>query len=458
MRKKTSLLAWLLVSLLAVGAFFVYAAGDSVLLTGSFGNSHSTGSFSTGGNAGMISFDYIPLSASGAQIVWLGTSSQTVYLTWIFWSETTGWATFSDVGAWPVIIIPPGTGSNIRDPWYLSGYAWSENAWWINMNHGEPYASGVVFLPDTTSLAWYAWSDTLGWIYFWSGSGTLWLDKGFIWKVAIGGGIAGNKWFSVLYDVSKGYDTATLWAFLNTVRKNVAIIIRNAGAKINTDLLLTSPIPFNRAMIYQISGNPLAYRKYSTMQVAFDNTTDKVRSLIVIGADIYIDADVMNPPWLPESRTIISLKNDNGDGWNIYIWWTVKKIEASLVAEKTIWSWDEVNVPPVQLSPYYKTKKSIFLDLPKNQLYIKGTTASYNTIGGSSKDGGAVCPAFMKNPNDPCTYDTALPYDWNYFRAYDPTNSARRAYPNSSKDAYSTIIEYDPRILQDPPPGLETRK
>jgi hypothetical protein len=109
---------------------------------------------------------------------------------------------------------------------------------------------------------------------------------------------------------------------------------------------------------------------------------------------------------------------------------------------------------PGTLSPYYVSKASVFTDIPRNQLFIKGALGSYNTIGGSSKDGGAVCPYIIDNI-EPCTYDSAVKYDLNYFRIYNGA-PPRRAYPDASKDEYSVIVEYDPRTLLDPPPGLES--
>jgi hypothetical protein len=157
---------------------------------------------------------------------------------------------------------------------------------------------------------------------------------------------------------------------------------------------------------------------------------------------------------MTQSRAIIALKNEKGEWWNIWIRWSVKQVEATLFAEKTIWSWEEFITG--SLSPYYVAKKSLFLDIPRNQLYIKGWVAWHNTIGWWSKDGWAVCP-YLSDVIEVCTYDTAVKYDWNYFRIFSG-QPARRAYPDDSKDYYSVVIEYDSRVLQDPPPGLETKK
>ncbi len=453
MLKKSFLFLVAFVSLIGLGVFFVSSAGYSILLSGYFGNTHSTGAFSTGWNAGVLSFDDTPSAYSGAQVVGFAASSD-VYLTGIFWLETVGWATFSDVWAWPVVVVSPGTGSNIRDPWYLSGYAWSDNAGWISLNHGESYASWVWFFPDTTSIAGYAWNDNIWWISF--ATGSVWVGSGFIGQVGVWGSIGGTKSFSTLYTPGSTITSASLGTFMNAVRKNVSILSRNAEKSstgyINTDFTLSSPFAFNKTLIYKKDTNPSdLFLKYSTIQTAFDSSMDNTKSLIVIGGDIYIDTDVTTPAYVNYPRAFIALRNELWQWGNIYIKWSVKNVQASLVAEKTIWSGEEFISGA--LSPYFINKKSVFLDIPKTQLYIKWFIASYNTIGGSSKTWGAVCPVFTKN-DETCTYDSAIPYDWNYFRSFDKT-PWNRAYPNSSKDIYSVVMEPNPGVMQNPPPWLE---
>ncbi len=441
------------ISILGIGALLVYAAGE-VIFTGSFGDSHSTGSFSLWGNAGIVSFDNIPAGFSGSQAVGLSGSSS-VYLTGIFFLQTVGWATFSDVGMGGAEIIPPV--NSIRDPWYLSGYAWSENAGWMKLNHGESYASGVWYIPDTMSLTWFAWSNTLWWIPF--DSKTASVEAAFIGKATVWGSIWGVTTFSTLYTPGTTFwawvDGATLGGFLNTVRKNVQVISRNAtgNSKVNSNFNLSTPVNITSAILYKKATNPTwEYFKYSTISTAFNNATDKIRSVVVIWADIYIDADVISSTF-SFPRTFITLQNDLWQWGNIYIKWSVKKIEASLIAERTIFSGDD---PGTWLTPYFINKKSVFLDLPKTQLYIKWLVASYNTFWWSSKTGGAVCPAFTRN-SIACNYDTAIPYDWNYFRSFDHT-AGNRAYKDSSKDSYSVVMEPDPRLIQDPPPWLENTR
>lgn len=441
--------------LLFAGVLFVIATGDSIQLKGFFGNPHNTGSFDPAGNAWEISFDKEPAIIpaewfSWVQIVHLGTDcvntpKSDLVLTGTFWVETVGWATFSDVWSGPVCIIPPIDGKNIRSDWTLSGYAWSENAGWIKLNPGETFASGVIYLPDTNSFTGFAWSDTLGWISFAASSES---KKWFIWQVKVIGNIGGSKVFDVLSTTpGKAYDSVALTSLINQVKKNVALQMRNAGNKINTTLIDQSNAnTFVDSMVFNIVENASdVFVKYSTLKTRFNNDSD--RSLITIGADIVIDVDFT---WgADKSRSIIALKNEKWQWWDIYISGDVKKINASIVAEGTIYSGKDFL--STQLTTYYTNKSSAFLDLPHNQLWIVGSVLGHNTIGWGSKDDQPVCPYNGININ--CTYDTAIPYDWNYFRAYTGTD-AGRAYKNNSFDSYSTIIDYDPRILSDPPPGL----
>lgn len=441
------------------GGIFLYAAGETVILKGIFGNTHNTGFFNPAGNAGLVDFQnspssYSPGEYSEVQIIKNPTNSGQLFLTGMFWMQTVGWTTFSDVGAGPVLVIPPANGDNIRNPtWYLSGYAWNENAGWIALNHGDSNASGVTYFPDTSSFTGYAWSNSLGWISFSSGSFAV--SKGFIGQVKVMGNIGGSKTFDVgalWVTPGKSFDSLTLNNILNTTRKNVAIMLRNAWAgQINT-IGQPSPNSFVNTMIFRSLSNPSdAYVSYSTIKTPFINDAD--RTLLSIGADIYIDVDFTGSSFGTKPRSIIALKNDVGQWGDIYISGDVKKIQATLVADGTIWSGTGGSSAP--LTPYYKNKASAFLDIPKRQLWIVGSLISHNTIGGGSKDGGASCPYTDTAIVGGCNYDNAVPYDLNYFRGYSGSADATwRAYKNTSLDAYSTIIDYDPLILSDPPPGL----
>ena len=89
-------------------------------------------------------------------------------------------------------------------------------------------------------------------------------------------------------------------------------MIRNAGSYVNTHLDGAGAVSFNKAMIFKSDNNPsLEFVTYSSIETAFDN--DLSRSLVVVGADIYIDVDILPPPLMIQSRAIIALKNEKGE-------------------------------------------------------------------------------------------------------------------------------------------------
>ncbi len=98
------------------------------------------------------------------------------------------------------------------------------------------------------------------------------------------------------------------------------------------------------------------------------------------------------------------------------------------------------------------------LTLGNNQLYIRGSLISRNTIGGSF-----VRPAkCVYGETTTCTQDRSNQYDLNYFRQTPPSRAVgspgatTRAYGNDTTnlDTYSLIIELDPRLAATPPPGF----
>lgn len=82
----------------------MYAAGESVLLKGIFGNNLPTGSFDPNGNAGIVDFEnppfpYNPSEYSEVQIIKNPSNTGELFLTGMFWMQTVGWSTFADVGS-----------------------------------------------------------------------------------------------------------------------------------------------------------------------------------------------------------------------------------------------------------------------------------------------------------------------------------------------------------------------
>lgn len=410
------------------------------LLSGIMGTSHTLGSFLPWGNAGTVTFinssDESLLSHSGVYLD--ATDPSNLTLTGIFFLQNVWWTEIkNDVGN-PAIVTPPSTGNSLLDPWIVSGLAWNENAGWMSLDSLDPASySWIHYLPATQSFTGYAWSDTLGYIDFWLSSG---LDVGFIGKVKIIGNIGWNKSFDVLYNLGSKFNSVSVTGFLNTVRKNIAILYRGISPGDTNGYIKTSigvaPAKINDSLYYKLSSASTPVTLWSPNLLDVQDA----RSLIVEWTDVYINADILLDPAVKKPRAIIAMKDASWNGGNIYISSNVKNIYASLVAEWSIYSGDSA-------SALYNDTKAKVTNLPANQLYIYGMVISRNTIGWSTTST-VTCPYTEAT----CDRDTAIKYDLNYFRTYDKdtTNGSLKIW----YDDYSLIIEYDPLVLTDPPPGI----
>jgi hypothetical protein len=70
---------------------------------------------------------------------------------------------------------------------------------------------------------------------------------------------------------------------------------------------------------------------YSDIKNDFPSST--IDSLVIIGGDLIIDSDVLEPMIQKNPKGIIVLKNDAGIGGNIIVTNVVKKIESSIFTE-----------------------------------------------------------------------------------------------------------------------------
>ena len=143
--------------------------------------------------------------------------------------------------------------------------------------------------------------------------------------------------------------------------------------------------------------------------------------IVTIGGDINISGDISKTS---KPLVIAAIMDENGNGGDIIIDPSVREISASLFAEKSVRSSGD------------------------NQLYILGNLFSHNTL---SK---VKCPYYVSGICDPTLYnleqirigyiDLAL--------KIGHTSPAPRAgeYPS-----VPLIIEYDGRLLQNPPTLLE---
>ncbi len=411
-------------------------------LAGIGGAPHAWGTFRTAnGNAWLLDFAAAP--------TWSGYTWAYIYstytggtiintLTWFFWIENIGWVGGGDMSG---VSITPDPSGNPRANWTLSGHLWSDSAGWIDMNN-------VLFVPDNTYFSGFAWNDGIGWIDLWWAT-LAQTSSGFIWKVKILWNAGWASIFNTVYDVGQKYSSANINKILNVVKKNITLLKRNAGTgQINT-VWTPSIQVFRDTVIYENTGGTISLVRYS--DTTFRNLgLDSVRSIIVLWANVYIDESVLTPIGDTRPRTIIVLPNDNWIGGNIFIDGSVTKIQSSLVAGGSIFS---AYFPPATQTDYiyYNTDASSTAGLPDRQLYVFGSIISHNSLGGSTPQGGStyVCPYIEVN----CTRQTAIRYDFNYFRDYQK-NPAKRGYIDSRFDDWSLVIEYNPLLVRDPPPGL----
>jgi hypothetical protein len=399
--------------------------------------------WSSDGNAGELTF------ISDPQGVYLDPTGGTNILSGNLWIENVGWAHL-----FPTTIYPPTT--NIIDPWTLennpmtfAGFIWSENAGWISLAAGNSTYSWVHYLPLEQSFTGYAWSDTLGYIDF--GPTSAGLSQWLIGRVKILGNVGGNSLYTdiaLLSEKNVSFNADKFTPFINQVKKNVALMMRNVTTLSLAQGINISNITYKKtgnAILYNIPGNTMV--SSSTFAPEFAtipaNTTE---TITIVGSNLYIDADILDNTNLKKARAIIVLKDSSGNGWNIYIGDDVKNIYSSLIAEWSIYS----GTWPANL---YNDTKAKVTNLPANQLYIKGILVSRNTIGGSTTNtiSTGACPLALAVV---CTRDMAIRYDLNYLRNYDKNliHEAKPGYPN-----YSLIIDYDTRLVSDPPLGIRTQ-
>lgn len=400
------------------------------------GTAHTWWLFDPVGNAGIVNFDY-----ENVVLTRDATTGLQYLLGWL-WSETVGWMHFDpSIGALTTLDIASDS-TNIREQNTLSGWLWSENAGWIQMN---PSGGRVTFNTENgPALNGWAYSPNLGWIQLWNGLVATTLGDGLIGKVKVIGNLSGNNIFDVLYNVGNSFAGQNTANTLNKIKKNIALATRwmsvnNSGNR----------NPQNGILYYKQSGT-LNYSSDINLSTGNKYFIKQARTLIIEWADFVIDEDIDLPTSLSDikwPKAIIVLSDKNGNGGNIIIKGNVKKIYSTLIAEKSILS----GFAPGSL--YNDTKENVLSALPPNQLYIKGSVVSYNTIGWSSNDASDFrCPYFETVT---CNGTTSLKYDFNYFRNFQSgsTNvTNERATP--WYDGYSFIIEFDPKALSDPPPGI----
>ena len=196
----------------------------------------------------------------------------------------------------------------------------------------------------------------------------------------------------------------------------------------------------------QIKKNISQYEKvwvWTYWSVKYFNTTQSINNssfstwidtIIVNGWNVIITNDILKVSWKP--KIIIALKKSDGTWWNIWIKNTVQFVAATLITDRSLLSWDWSN--------YYSDNSSA-----KNQLFIKWSILSYNTIGWASS-ATPKCPFYI---NTTCDLQTAKRYDLNHFRWFvnwvNTSINWSSYWIDMTKNWYANapmIVEYDSEI------------
>ncbi len=376
------------------------------------------------------------------------------YLSGSFWLGNVGWTTFnhSTTGVAQARVLCANivfNDPNITCP--VDGFAWSRNSGWIALSGSFiDGGSWVYYNPAAWRIQWFGHSTALWWIPFYADTTTpvttttqTWvllngMGLNFIWKIAIIGNIAGTRIFNVTnQQVWYVFTTINHADMLNIIRKNIALISRNANPTELAD-------PFSTKFNFLLQKGS----DYDTSIPWWTWPTSK-KSIIIIGWDVILDQSQI---WLINTnKALIVLKDESGSWGNIIIREGVGRIYAFIYAEGSIYSWDKTAT--WLIVPY--VAKWVW-NIPGNQLYIKGAIISKNTIWGSLQSP-PTCPVVIAN----CDALNSQIYDVNYFRTYDSTDLTQRNIPSMYYNdlrfsAASTVIEYNQSLATDPPPGISS--
>jgi hypothetical protein len=171
-------------------------------------------------------------------------------------------------------------------------------------------------------------------------------------------------------------------------------------------------------------------------------------TIIIEGWDLIINWDIKKTN-VNKLNAIVVLKWDNWNGWNVWINQNVNFVSAIIFADKHLISGN--------WTIYYSDNEAS----AKNQLVIKWSIITYNTVWWASDPTWFKCPYPIEK--NVCDLQTAKRYDLNFFRKYYSwisnwnafdTNKALPDVINMSQAWYkeaSMIIEYDSRILTNSP-------
>lgn len=199
----------------------------------------------------------------------------------------------------------------------------------------------------------------------------------------------------------------------------------------------------------------LYYWDLNWSNVELNSSTNNTwkKTIVVVWWNLYINSNIVNSS-SNDILWIIVLKDENWNGWKLYIDKDISRVDAVIYTDKSVISYNNFYDnwdldPDFDFDPSDITKKEVDWNIAnsvmQNQLYIYGSLFSENTIGWSRLDP-SVCPFWTWLEGVDCTRTIAQRYDLNYLRAW-VENKFDASYPD-----YPIVIKYNPALQSGPPP------
>jgi len=240
-----------------------------------------------------------------------------------------------------------------------------------------------------------------------------------------------------------------------TVDKNTQSFIKdsniNSKAACKLDLTITQASDFNRAGCL-FTEKTIAF--VNGKDVYLDGAGSSItlpsgkKTILISGGNLHIKSNLTYAS-RGDSFGIILRKDAAGKGGNIYIYPDVTNVVGAFYAEGSVISVNTLGKSGEDSSSTCSGNNG-FCDRSfelRNQLYLKGSFATVNTVGGSDKNP-FECPTGIT-----CTSRTiARFYDLTYLRTYHTEAGGNRAVGLAVTNNNAVTIEYDNRIQTTPPP------